>query len=299
MKRIAFFIIAVSFLIQSYGQAPFDYGRNKNIYYISTAEREKLEIFTIYEISQLKEGETGGMNENWDVTTTNFSPEKITEDWSIMNSYDDYKFNFDSIIEYARFINGTIFLFDNKQITEYGGYGYGSFNYSEIEKVNDTLSNIYTHCTGHCGNFETEQFSQNIFNDKKQLIYKLVYPERALNDDSEFDNTISEDTSTAAKIIPDTIYYKYNAQNQLIRYGDKEINPNILYNTFKLNNLDSNYKFHQTFVENIKMEDYIKNKLGYLPKLILLEIYRYGVFSFYLDPKSKKYFGVGELVIQF
>lgn len=303
MRVTILFLFAIFFIQQVYAQSPFNYGQDKNAYYISKDEREKLGITIIYDISEQMEGETGGMNENWDIITTEFTDESITEDWSIINSSDNYQFNFDSIIEYARFINGTIYNLKNQQVTDYGGYGYGSFNYCDIEKINDTLSTVYASCTGHCGTNSAEYISKTIFNKNQQIIYSLIfppeYPEQELEEEtSENDSLINNSISINTDTIPDTIYYEYNSENQIIKIGDKKIDPENLKSSIHAYNEGSNFKFHQNFIDNIKMEVFIKSKIGYLPHVILFEIYRYGVLTFVLDSEQQKYYGGEEMILE-
>ena len=58
------------------------------------------------------------------------------------------------------------------------------------------------------------------------------------------------------------------------------------------------YQILSQYLGLVEMEKFISKKLRLLPELLLIEIYRYGVFSFALNPANKKYYRTGTLVLE-
>ena len=98
---------------------------------------------------------------------------------------------------------------------------------------------------------------------------------------------------------PDTLFFKYDARGLLLNTEKDD----AIYSASEVKKLYqhpgdfSDYLFHQCYVGNIKMESFILKKLGYLPELLLIEIFKYGVFSFSLNSKTRKYYRSKEVML--
>lgn len=278
----------------AFGQSPFNYGQNKKIYFISSELRSQLGITTIYTIDHRQQNDLGGMGENWDVSVISFDSSIVTDDWSPISLDSTYKFNFDSLEDHLDFLNGTRYEFSSGELTAYGGGGYGSFDWKEISRFSDTVSIIATSCAGHCGD-QPITYSKNVFNREGQLLFTVFYPspksEEAIDSESSYDVTFDE--SFFASLIKDaergadTLFYRYNSNGLLL---NERKGKNITESLFNYPFNPPSFIFHQCYIGEGKMERYFSQKIGYTPQLVLIEIYKYGVFSFALNNKDKKYY---------
>ncbi len=304
---ILFFIFIFPFSL--FAQSPFNYGHNKKVYFISAEQRLQLGIDTIYEVSQSYDGDEGGMGQNWDVQLLTFDNSSITDGWYPISLDSTFQFSLDSIKTKLYFLNGSEYMLTNGQLTSYGGGGYGSFDWYDIFWPTDTASIVVKSCRGHCGD-QPEQFSKNVFNKKGQLMYIVRYPtpqsdytDEVIYSDTEwtmaqYDRLLNSGITNEQVL--DTTYYSYNKKGLLMKYND-EYKIDSAKNPRKLFNGSGDWffdKFHQCYVGNVEMEKYVKQHLSYLPELLLIEIYRYGVFSFTLNSKDQKYYRTLEIVLQ-
>jgi hypothetical protein len=302
-KRIVLcFLIAIPFSL--FAQSPFNYGHNKKVYFISAEQRQQLAIDTIYEVDQAYEGDEGGMGQNWDVQLLTFDNSSVTDGWYPISLDSTFQFSLDSIKTKLYYLNGSEYNLAGGQLTSYGGGGYGSFDWYEIFWPNDTASVVVKSCRGHCGD-QPEQFSKNVFNKKGQLIYIVHYPtpQSDYYDDAEWTMEQYErflKSGIAEDITPDTTFYTYNKKGLLMKYND-EYKIDSAKNPRKLFNGSGDWffsAFHQCYVGLVEMEKYVKQHLNFLPELLLIEIYRYGVFSFTLNSKDEKYYRTMDIVLQ-
>lgn len=305
MRKTLNTILTLFILKSAFGQSPFDYGQNKNVYFISTELRNKLDIKTIYTIDQRHDNDLGGMGENWDVTLISFDTNSITADWYPISLDSTFKYNFDSLTTNMRFLNGTSYEFSNGQLISYGGGGYGSFEWKKITRFSDTVSIVATSCVGHCGD-QPVNYSKNIFNKTGQLLYIISYPTPGENGEMNEDEMSLQEyekflnSNVNSENIPDTLQYQYDNKGLLLNTSEESRieNKNEVRLLFTNSNDLATSKFHQCYVGKIKMEKFILKKLGFTPDLILLEIYGQAVFSFTLNHSDKKYYRTNDIMLE-
>jgi hypothetical protein len=322
------FLLFQSFL--SWGQSPFDYGQNKKVYFISTELRTKLGINTMHYVTQHEKGEENGMGGNWSMTQYSFDSDQVVVDWHSLKKGSNFVYTLKAVIEQSRYINGTTYRLADGRLTFYGGGGYGSFENKEIRHYGDTASVGETFCAGHCGPDMNVTFSKNVFNKQGQLLYTVTYPSVQYYQDSmdnlrlRFNPERPDQDSAEIKILPfnpeldslqqfdlamkllvsedyppDTSYNKYNAKGKSLQFKFEEPGSDslkILKPSSKKAPSRTSEPVNQLYIGQIKMEKYIAGKLGFLPELLLIEIYRYGVLSFNLDRKNLKYYE-GETIV--
>lgn len=303
MKANVFFVILIFHAAIIYAQSPFDYGKNKQIYFLSGEERDSLGIEEITSVLQLPENDRGGMGENWDVTVIQFSPELITDDWYPISMPATFKYNFDSLTTDMKFLNGSRYELSDGMAGSYGGGGYGSFDWKDIERYGDSISIIATSCVGHCGD-QPVRFSKNVFNDAGILLYNVNYPTTEGSDlfpEEKLSLSAMNEILMAGvneENYPDTIFYNYTKSGLFIKPEEKDIQIESIKSIF-VSESHFNYKeFQQCYIGKVEMEKVISKKLRILPELLLIEIYRYGVFSFALNPANKKYYRTGTLELE-
>ncbi|OQA12510.1 MAG: hypothetical protein BWY67_00241 [Bacteroidetes bacterium ADurb.Bin397] len=303
MKSTGLFLIVYFYVAIIFAQSPFDYGKNKQIYFLSGEERDSLGIEEITSVLQLPENDRGGMGENWDVTVVQFSPELITDDWYPISMPATFKYNFDSLVADMKFLNGSRYELSDGMVGSYGGGGYGSFDWKDIERYGDSISIIATSCVGHCGD-QPVRFSKNVFNDAGLLLYSVNYPTTEGSDmfpEEKLSLSAMNEILMAGvneENYPDTIFYNYTKSGLFIKPEEKNIQIESIKSIF-VSESHFNYKeFQQCYIGKIEMEKFISKKLRLLPELLLIEIYRYGVFSFALNPANKKYYRTGTLELE-
>jgi hypothetical protein len=255
-------------------QSPFDYGQNKKIYFCSSEQREFLGIDQMIFVDQLPLGGRGGMGENWEVTSLSFSKDQVADQWAPIQKEEDFVYSLERITDSLQFLNGELYTFSNGELVSNGGTGYGTFDWKEVDRCPANRSVVTTTCTGHCG-YRSTGLSENIFDTSGRLLYTLVYPEQ---DSIE----IEDPCDFIRKLMAvDTLRYAYDSTGLL---------KAEIAGLFGTGDIFYAYRFHQCYIGDIKMEKYLQQKFGFTPELLLVEIYRYGVFSFVLNKTDRKYY---------
>lgn len=287
-------------------RTPFDYGQNRQVYFLSREKRKQVGLNNIYIIEENLKNDLGGMGELWDVSLITFDTSKVTDDWYPMRSLDEnFKYNFDSIVSKMEFLNGTGYEFSNGSLINYGGGGYGSFEVKDIDRL-DTVSYITTSCAGHCSTSYVESYSKNVFNQKGQLLYTVFYSKQSQSDSTKPELNCIMDYELFLKgninenNYNDTTFYKYDKEGRILKIS-KELsikNSSDVEKLFGNPSDPSGYQFHQCYIGKTKMEKFIKQKLGYTPKLLLVEIYSHGVFSFTFNELDHKFYRTETIVLE-
>src|SRR5690349_11290530 len=120
MKRLPFFVV-INFLLScvltssgGFAQSPFNYGKNKNVYFISNDEREKLRINSICEVYWQNEDFT------YQFTAWKFRANEISSTDFVLETNQKVKFNFDSMLMVAdEFRNYFHYVLKNGKLSEY------------------------------------------------------------------------------------------------------------------------------------------------------------------------------------
>ena len=292
-------------VLQTMAQSPLNYGQNKKVYFISREEQRKLGIEKIYCVDQRKGDDRGGMGENWDVISISLDTNQVSVDWAPLNLDEKYQYNFDALTSNMKILNGIQYYVMDGHYTGCDGNGYGSFDQDDINPLSDTVLLLTRHCSGHCGN-KLLKYSKSIFNKKGQMLYTINYPvpdslsmeldtvpvEKAFNN---FVRYISKTNGYKT----DTVIYKDDGHGLQLSLN-KDISIGNVSEVKKLFTMDGDlaiFKFHQCYMGNTLMEKFVKDKLGYTPELLLLEIYARGVLSFVLNKSDKKYYQAAEILM--
>lgn len=301
MKLTLATLLGILLQSQLYGQSPFDYGKNREVYFISTEIRTTLGFDEIYTVYKGDASSQSGKGQNWEITAIAFGGDEISDSWIPVTRDDDFRYNFDSLVNDPP-LNGERYYFSQGQLTAHGGEGYGTFDRREILRVSDTVSVTEISCTGHCGGNHPVRYSKNVYSTAGRLLYTVSYPapeeDAGLSDEGApvADPEFLMQHATADNL-PDTVYYLYNARGLYTGKSGNSLPPGKTTGLF--NPADYfNGTFNQCYVGKVEMEKYFKKKLGYAPALVLVEIYRLGVFSFSLNPTDKKYYRTETIVLE-
>lgn len=284
MKWLPFFWVCLFVYTETAGQSPFNYGQNREVYFISSAERKKLALNNIMEINR-QEGLT------W-FRTWSFAPGEIAA--TTLVSEDSNYVKADTVNLPATAEDGGdyyYYVLERGALSEYGGSGMGVHYWHRLRRYEKT-SLLETTLVGG-GSLPYLAYSRNVFGKDGRLMYSVAYPdikdtlaEMFLTDDTIslkwFDYHMKQ-VIGSNDYIPDTIRYTYNSSGCLTGVGTKKIDASRPRSFFA----DSSWSSKDLYAGNKSLETHIKRKLGYLPRLILVEIYQYGVMSFYLDAGNK------------
>jgi hypothetical protein len=210
------------------GQSPFNYGQNKDAYFISSELRKKLNFDTIYILDRSdKNYENDSITYEWDETVISFNNNQVE---AIISHF----CCIDSNININNFSSGQppiyqaneTFVFKNGKLQEYGiGAGVGYWKY--INRYSDSISIVETTCVGHCVS-QPNGYSKNVFNLKGRLVYTVLYP-RVENVDDDYETFSNSEgkislsfwkkiirTSLTANKLPDTLFYYYDSKGLLL-----------------------------------------------------------------------------------
>jgi hypothetical protein len=284
----------------------FNYG----VGYISSQERIELGFNEVFEIYQMPKGITGGMNENWSVTKLEIDQESTSEQWAPTYRDSNFAFDFENLTDSARYLNGTTYQLQNGRITAYGGEGYGSFDYHEINPLTDDVSVRITYATGHSSDTSV---GVAIWHRSKYFrpdtlfqlgrIAEVNLPEISSIDDL----TTLKMLAAQAGYEPDTILYhrslfgEVTAITPSLHKMQKQglvLIPNIFDAWQESTEWKMDLPFYQVYFGQQKMEAVILAHYGYLPDIITLQFAHRGAFVFLLNTKRGCYIHVETLVIE-
>lgn len=293
MRAIVSFSFCFSvFLVQA--QKPFNYGQNRNVYFISSELRKNWDIDKVH-LSRHEKAENA-----WILYSCSFSAKQIISRTYIRYGGKSFRFHLDSLTQPEYDMdNSYYFIFEKGKVREFGSSGSGAHEWHSVKRSSGA-SLIETSRRG--GDISPNlNYTRNIFSSSGQLrhgIYYPVVPDSVLLKFSYSDSLKAKGVnflireSLKRRKRPDTLRFQYNKKGQLIKAGDEVINPSDPVSFF-LYNSDIEYGIYseQAFVNSTRMETFILGKAGYLPRLILFEISPYCVISFYLDENTLQYYG--------
>lgn len=289
--------------------APFDLGSNASRFYLSRQEREHLGWEEMFEIKQYADGETGGMNENWSVNRITFEGNKLANEWAPTYRDSNYVFDFEEITEQAHYLNGTYYELEDEQLTAYGGGGYGSFNWHTYYRFGDSVCVRITQDRGHSTDLSAcVAVTRYVhYNQPDIQVNWGCYEEEDLLDFSSYESLMASIEANAnPEFKKDTLYfYKMNQgqiysiapSNYQMRLQKQLTFPSILQIERQAPELEKEFSFYQLYLGDQKLEDYIEGYIGYLPQMLLVEIYERGTMIFKMDSISKKYHLEEDLVL--
>ena len=256
----------------TYAQSPFDYGKTKDVYFISTKDIQNHKIDHIYTLTA--EPEYG----KWDFFDIDFTklPARFYNKWSEGKDDNSRVPSLDSLIlETAdNYANASYYSFKNNRIEEAGMTGMGALCGSDY-----TFYKGYSIAEEGCkyGN-ETRQ---------KKVVY---FPNGRVNytvccKTLDLDNKVVEKKKDVFK---DTTYYIYNTTGLVIGFKTKKLQAKVIPVFSNLLQQHSE-SYVETFINSTPFEQYIDQLIAYRPKLLLFEIYKNAVLPFKYDSISKRY----------
>ena len=275
LRRIIITLLLLCILIgNSVAQSPFDYGKTKNIYFISTKEIQKHKIDHIYTITASPEY---GKWDFFDIDFTDIS-HRFYNKWCQGRDDSSNIPRLDSLIleaeEGGNYVNASFYSFENNRIEQAGMAGMGALCYSN-----------YTFYKGYSIADESCKYANK--GTQKKIVY---FPNGRVNYTvcckiSDLENRI---IGRRKDVFKDTTYYSYNSKRKVLGYKNKKQLAKFTPIFSKMVRQHTDIII-QTFINQTTFESYIDQMIGYRPKLLLFEIYQNAVLPFHYDSKQKKY----------
>lgn len=253
-------------------QSPFNYGKTRAIYFISTKEIKQYKIDHIYTITSSPE------NGRWDFFDIDFTDiSSVFYNKWCQGSDDSSDIPLlDSLIPYTdnNYVQATYYSFNNNNIDQAGMSGMGALCYSMY-----AFYNGYSIATESC-KYANENNQKKVVYFKNRLVNYIVCCKRADGED--------DTTGRGKDAFKDTTYYIYNNRRTVVGYKSKKQQTGF---TSIFSNMAQKHSAikSKTFINKTPFEQYIDQMIGYRPRLLLFEIYQNAVLPFQYDSKQKRY----------
>lgn len=276
------FLLLLSF--SSYSQQPFNYGKSKNIYFLSRKEIAKAGIKNIYITTipkLLKDVPTEAY-----VSIIDFSdPNAFRNGWYPYYGKAQKKLSLKELLDSSDFMNGNVYEWDEDgRIVMSGMEGHGTLCRDEYEH-----DSLFTYANNYC------RFGE-VYTTRKICYYSNGLPKFSACCSIDSMNSETQDsvvTATDPEDYKDTTWNIYNAKWQVTGTRTKDsIKPIFTFTSAKANPLETYY------INRNRFERYIDRLIGYRPQLLLFEIYRNAVIAFKYDAKAGKYYEAGEISLE-
>jgi hypothetical protein len=196
----------------------------------------------------------------------------------------------DSLIKKAGFVNGMFYDFENGRPVSIGMGGYGALCHNTYEYTDSV-----TLVSDYCKYGETSSTYYLYYHSNGLVQYKVCCSGGSILEDEVIDSLEEADN---IQEMNDTTFYIYDERWRIhkIRNQDKKEDDPVAQALNK--NIESDYQFHQCYINEDVFERYIDKTIKFRPRLILVEIYRNAVFVFKYDDKIKKYFHVTDILLE-
>ena len=273
--------LSVSSISSAFSQNPFDFGKTDSIYFISASDIDSLNIQKIYIVDPEREGQTGGMHQNINLSVIDFSShhESLTDHWHVETDTISLP-PLDSLIENSVFINGSFWNYEDGFLSDAGMEGYGTLctnGYTREEEF--TLVENGCKQSAEISNHLIYYYSNGLPN------YSVCCESINIEEEELETDTVELNQE---EIYTDTTFYQYNADwkfREIWPSSDDYRNQSITIDSYN-GNLTKGY---QVYINKVEFGDYLDRTIGFRPRLILIEIYRFAVLSFTYSEKDKKY----------
>jgi hypothetical protein len=272
LSLLAFFI--AQHLSQA--QSPFNYGKSRNLYFLSQHDIRRMGIKHIYTITATPE------EGSWEFFDINFTDSTaFHNNWCKALDDNSRILPLDSLILSSEsYINGYYYSFANGKITQVGMDGMGALcHWSYSFRKNHSIATEW--CKYQKG-----------YREKK-----VVYFPNGLVNYETCCRTIDTDEKVIPNSFQDTTYYSYDSVGRVVGYKKKKLKNNItpIFSQLVPKHVKT---YNQSYVNKTEFEKYFRQLLRYQPKIILFEIYRNAVVVFQFDPKRKKYIEMEDIQLE-
>jgi hypothetical protein len=281
--KAAFFFFALFLFFSSYAQQPFNYGKSKNIYFLSRKEIAKAGISQIYVTSNPKLVKNAA-NEAF-LSIIDFSdPNAFRNGWYPYTGKARKRLSLNELLDSSDFMNGNVYEWDeNGKIAMIGMEGHGALCQDEYNH-----DSLFTSVVESCKFSDITSSSKIYYNPNGLPKFKVCCSIDSLS--VEDDSTIVIDDSEDYK---DTTWNIYNPKWQITGTKTKAGFKSIF--SFRYSTADAVETY---YINRKSFESFIDKMIGYRPAMLLFEIYRNAVIAFKYDAKAKKYYEAGEISLE-
>lgn len=258
---------------------------------LSKSDLRNWGINKIYDVSQYQ---VRGSKDylQWEVDEFSFEKNSV---WLYTTSYfwdSSFVFHIDSLGTASAGMGATFSnnFDDEGKLSSSGGSGYGAFDWREFFWVNDTMAVVETTCSGHCGGFDLHHSIRH-YNSNGLLKYEVYIFREWLSKEDEENHLYTNyemfrkdlDSLSEGIVRYDTAFYEYGKSICDTWYVATV--PEARSEEFY-----SKFRYHQIFIGKEPMESFIQEKVGVLPKVVLMQVDAGSSCSFIFNEKAGKYF---------
>lgn len=252
-------------------QSPFDYGKTRNIYFLSRRDIRKEQIAHIYTIEGDKQ------KGSWAFFDIGFNTYPGFYNHLCQSRWDSSQLpSLDSLMAMADdYLVGTEYDFDGDKIS------------ARIEGHSITEYTVHKgFAISRTAERQMEQTSEALINYLPDGRVHAIICCQWLEDGGKI--------RCGAGVFRDTTYYRYDGQKrvtgyQIIRgHHPAKANPAFI-PIFKALKRQHDAPYQQAYIGKVPFESFVDRLIGYRPKLLLLEIYKNAVLPFQYDSKRKRY----------
>jgi hypothetical protein len=284
MRSLFILLLVLSGAI-GHSQEPFNYGKSKNIYFLSRTDIARYGIREIYVVSLPKF--LKDVPDEAYVSIIDFSDSNSYRNgWYPYYGKAKKRLSLQELLDSSDFMNGSYYeLNEDGKIANAGMEGKGALCREEYQH-----DSLYTLAVEDCKYGEAST-TRKIFYHSNGL------PKCAVCCEVDSFKDVNDEDSIVQPAQPgdyhDTTWYIYNARWQVVATRTRDGIKNIFQPATGRSEPGDRLYINKTLFEN-----FIDKKIGYRPKMILFAIYRNAVLVFKYDAKTKKYFEAGEISIE-
>lgn len=279
MKYLVTLLLIAGTLVMR-AQLPYSEYKNGDIYSISVKELAGDSSCSITTIDSMTS--PGGMNEYWDINVLTISKNGGSDYWYIPSRFENKKGKRYPTSEPADkdFLNGIEWQVEDGRIISSEFVGYGTGCRSEYY-YDSTLTRVVK--TEHC-KFDTVECVRSV------VVFSGGRPSFIINPPNAcFDmNNETKDLPLYGPVTGDTTALIYDAQGTMRgMYVHDSVIPLYEYHAGKIS-IPSSY--HRIMINGIAFEKFVEQRIKFLPKCILIETWKYGVYIYRYDEGAKMYY---------
>ncbi len=277
-------LLAVPTVLFAQESSFFDYSQldAENILFIPS---QRISFEEINIVDAYQNGETGGMHNTWNLEVLSFGSDFYQSAWWPLYHDSSYVFSWDSLVDEEYELNGFELYWDtNSHASSAGGYGYGSFDYSDYWPINDSVVLVETSCRGHCGSASTVTAHFNVYRNNRLVFAKIDLDSAFYSEENEPSYSVDSVLATTTE----NHIVSYSKNGLYIPKSIGEFTAESLINHYKAS-VYHHQKYYQVFIHQQPMKDWLLEHYGRNPLLVIFEIYRFGAVFFYFDCEKQQY----------
>lgn len=286
-------------------KGPFLTGSNINSMFISAAERDTMGLNFIEEVRKYANNQTGGMHENWSINRFTVDGAEVRADWYPVHIPPDVEFDYETLNDSARFLNGSTLELENGRISAYGGNGYGTFLWTDYRWLGDTATLGYEYVTGH-GWDSLVTLYYTSYNAQGHPTQRVTLGR--FGGELDFNDAwLAQQLAVKGDTARDTLVYRYGPGGRLysispslatLKRNNQLTFPPIELFSKPATNITTYNAFYQLFANHKPLEEVVLGHFNFLPRLLVIETFANGVWVIRLNEELQQYQFMGVVVLE-